>query len=207
MTLKCVLWDFGDTLADERWLLTAPDDLPDWPHAWLEIVRGGLAAPWVLGKIRLPEVAQEVARRLCISTDRVIEHTRDLCARVRFFERPLALARRRSLPQAIVTVNPDIFSDYVVPHYKLDEIFDAIVTSWEEGTADKGELGLIALQRLPGHLQASETLLIDNKRKNAEAWRSKGGQTYLFRDEGQFDLDLRSTLAELAASAEHDDRR
>lgn len=96
---------------------------------------------------------------------------------------------------------PDIFSEYLVPYYKLDEIFDAIVTSWQERTADKGELGLLALQRIAGQIRPRETLLIENKRKNVDAWRSKGGQAYLFSGEEQFDLDLRSTLAEFAATA------
>ncbi len=199
--IRCVLWDFGDTLADERWLLAAPDDLPNWTQAWLDVVKGGLAAPWALGKIGLRDVAGEVGRRLCIPVEDVVEHAQSRCTQVRFFERPLEVARRSSLPQAIVTVNPDIFSEYLVPYYKLDEIFDAIVTSWQEGTADKGELGLIALQRIAGQIRPRETLLIENKRKNVDAWRSKGGQAYLFSGEEQFDLDLRSTLAELAATA------
>jgi FMN phosphatase YigB (HAD superfamily) len=104
---------------------------------------------------------------------------------VQFFEHAWAAARARSLPQAIVTVNSDVFSRFVVPNYALDSAFDAIVTSWEEGTMDKARLCEIALERLGG-ADPSEALLIDNIEANVDAWRALGGQAYLFTGDNEF---------------------
>jgi len=92
---------------------------------------------------------------------------------------------RRHLPQAIVTLNPDLLSDIIVPHYALDTVFDTIVTSWEERSLDKAQLCRIALERLGGH-DPAHALLIDNIEANVDAWRSVGGQAYLFRGDDAF---------------------
>lgn len=91
-----------------------------------------------------------------------------------------AAAQARPRPQAIVTVNSDLFSRFVVPNYALDSTFDEIVTSWEERTLDKAHLCEIALERLGGH-DPAEGLLIDNIEANVEGWRALGGRAYLFR--------------------------
>jgi len=31
MAINLILWDFGDTLADERWMLAPMIGAPDWP--------------------------------------------------------------------------------------------------------------------------------------------------------------------------------
>lgn len=38
MAPAVLLWDFGDTLVDERWMLRAPATCPTWPTAWSEIM-------------------------------------------------------------------------------------------------------------------------------------------------------------------------
>ena len=39
MTTRVLLWDFGDTLVDERWMHHAPADRSEWPNAWAEVMR------------------------------------------------------------------------------------------------------------------------------------------------------------------------
>src|SRR5262249_7992874 len=39
VTAAVLLWDFGDTLADETWMRRAPIGCPDWPNAWTEVMR------------------------------------------------------------------------------------------------------------------------------------------------------------------------
>jgi len=199
--LACVLWDFGDTLADERWMLEAPAGVTDWARVWTEVAGTELADRWNRGEISDREIVRAVAARLSLDEQAVRSHTRWCCSRIRFFELPWAVARRSSLPRALVTVNPDGFSDFVVPRYRLDEIFDAIVTSWEERTLDKGEMCLTALRRLGGGIAPREALLVDNKLHNIEAWAARGGRGYLFRGEAQFRSDLGGELRDLARSA------
>jgi len=198
--IRCLLWDFGDTLADERWMLTAPADAPDWVDVWSEIAGGELADAWNTGAIDGPRVYRAVATRLGISEKRVLDHVERCCHSISFFREVMDVAARSRLSQAIVTVNPDGFSQIIVPNYRLTERFAAIVTSWQEGTLDKGVMGHRALERLGGGITPSESLLIDNKEHNLRAWAAEGGRTYLFTTERQLIRDLSGPLAELAAS-------
>lgn len=200
--LKCVLWDFGDTLVDERWMLAPLPGVPAWPAVWSRVAGGELAEAWNLGRISIPTVVDALAAELGIAAELVREHMRRCCERIEFFDAPLQIAKRSSLPQAIVTVNPDGFSELVVRPHRLERIFDLIVTSWEHGTLDKGFLGLEALRRLGGAIHPSEALLIDNRAHHLDEWAARGGRGYLFRGPEPFAADLQSELRELAASAE-----
>jgi hypothetical protein len=33
-----LLWDFGDTLVDERWMRRSPADRPEWAAGWAEVM-------------------------------------------------------------------------------------------------------------------------------------------------------------------------
>jgi hypothetical protein len=201
MGLACVLWDFGDTLVDERWMQQAPRGVPEWPRVWSEVAGGELADQWNLGEVSLADIVEAVAARLPMTSEAVLDHVRWCCANIRFFDLPLQVARDSSLYQAIVTVNPDGFSELVEPTYRLGEVFRPIVTSWQEHTLDKAALGLLALERLGGRLRPPHALLVDNRSENIEAWEELGGRGYLFRGEREFRSDLGGQLRELAESA------
>lgn len=201
MKLGCVLWDFGDTLADELWMQQPPRGVPEWPQVWSDVARGKLADRWNVGDASLLDVMEAVAGRFPMTAGAVLEHVRHCCSSIRFFDLPLRIARGSSLPQAIVTINPDGFSDLVVPSYRLRETFNPIVTSWEERTLDKAALCLIALQRLGGSIPPSDALLVDNRSENVDAWQACGGRGYLFRGEQRFREDLGGRLSDLADSS------
>lgn len=198
--LKCILWDFGDTLADERWMLKPLDGVPEWAEAWTQVAGGELADAWNLGEIDTSAVIAAVAARLRVPVEQVADHVVLCCSDLRFFETPLGIARSSKLPQALVTINPDGFSSLVVPRYGLARLFRPIVTSWELHTLDKGELAAHALEFLGTDIHPSEAILIDNKRHNVESWERRGGRGYLFRSEEHFLADLGSSLRELALS-------
>jgi FMN phosphatase YigB (HAD superfamily) len=100
----------------------------------------------------------------------------------------------------LVTVNPDLFS-VIRDHYRLADNFDAVVTSWEEGTRDKTALCHRALEMLavedPGH-----TVLIDNMAENVQGWREEGGGGYLFRGDEAFGRDVRAGVIQGIAAAD-----
>jgi hypothetical protein len=105
----------------------------------------------------------------------------------------MALVEERSTLQAIVTVNPEIFTRVVVPEYQLDRRVDLIVTSWEQGTDDKVALCECAItQRIAVPL--TEGLLVDNRADAIHAWRAKGGVAYHFRGENAFCEDFASLI-------------
>jgi phosphoglycolate phosphatase-like HAD superfamily hydrolase len=181
MTLQAVLWDFGDTLADERWMLAPLDGAPGWPEAYRRVLDGGdLADRWNVGSIAAADVAEEFGRALSVPGHRVLRHMRACCRKVSLCLDVMALTAALAPPQAIVTINPDIFSEVVVPHYALRERFAAIVTSWEERTLSKADLCEAAMSRLPGAVDREACLLIDNRADNVAEWRARGGAAWLF---------------------------
>jgi len=182
VTLQAILWDFGDTLADETWMLAPLAGAPDWPAAYGRILGGGdLADRWNLGRATARDVAADLAAGLGVSAANVLDHMRACCGNVTFYADVMALAAGIGLPQAIVTINCDVFSEIVVPTYRLSERFQAIVASWEEGTLSKADLCDIAMSRLAGATDRARCLLVDNKLENVLEWRARGGAGWHFR--------------------------
>lgn len=187
--IRYLLWDFGDTLVDQRWMWPSPEGVPGWTARYQALSDSDLDARWMIGDVTTEELMDAFAADLGCSPALLMAHTEQRCGELRFFERAWAAAQEHTLPQAIVTVNPDGFSRFVVPRYELDSVFDVIVTSWETRTADKARLCEIALERLGGS-DPAEALLIDNIEANCDAWRARGGQAYLFVGDDDFALPL-----------------
>ena len=183
--VRYLLWDFGDTLVDERWMWPCPEGFPSWTDAYRALGAGDLGSRWNRGELTFEEFAARLAGDVGMGFDDACAHMKRCCESVRFFEHPWATARAHLMPQAIVTINPDLFTRFVVPNFALDSVFDTIVTSWQEGTEDKAELCEIARRRLGGS-DPAEALLIDNIEANVEAWRARGGQAYLFAGDDEF---------------------
>ena len=84
-----------------------------------------------------------------------------------------------------MTVNADVFRDLVMANYPIEETFDAVVISAEEGTESKAELCDAAVNVL-GCEDPAQALLLDNIERNVDAWRSRGGAAYWFRGDEAF---------------------
>ena len=188
-----LLWDFGDTLVDERWMRRAPAECPLWEAAWLDVM-ANYADEWNVGAIHMAEIFDALALRSGMALERVEAHARKCCEQLVFNDTAWRVANERRLPQAIVTVNPDLFADYVVPAHDLTAVFDVIVMSFAERTDDKCELCDIALARLGCDVPRSAALLIDNRRDLVNAWKDVGGAGYVFQSDGQFRSDLPALL-------------
>src|SRR5262249_34628318 len=197
-SLKCVLWDFGDTLVDERWMWRGPPTVPQWREVWTRHVVGAVADAWHCGTLDMRTLARQLAAQLPMSADEISAHCAACCANIDLYATPWRIVRTCALPQALVTLNPDLFSSAVVPAYGLDALFDAIVTSWQERSLDKAHLCTVALERIGGSMERGEALLIDNKAENVAAWCARGGRAYVFVDEPTFASDLQGELVDLA---------
>ncbi len=185
MSIKAILWDFGDTLADERWMLAPMAGSPRWPELYQgELMNGTeLIARWNIGAISSEDVAAIFGKTLNVPALQVVEHMEECSRRISFFPGVMEIVEGRLLPQAIVTINPDIFSRIVVPTFGLVGKFDAILTSWEQKTASKADLCDTAIARLDSNLSRAECLLIDNRPDCIEEWTARGGTGYRFVDE------------------------
>lgn len=138
---------FGDTLVDEQWMRHVPAACPSWEDVWIEVM-STLADPWNVGAVTSAKVFAELARRAGMTATEVAAHARVCCEQLAFRPTAWRVARERRLPQALVTVNPDLLTDIIVPAYGMGDVFDIIVTSAAEATADKTELCLRARARL-----------------------------------------------------------
>ncbi len=194
--IQCLLWDFGDTLCNERFIW-------DSGPAWMEVYRtfdDGLGNEWCRGDIDVRAFAARLSERMSLSADEILAHMRARCEHIEFFPFTHAFFRARHLPQAIVTVNPDLFSDVIVPSCGFADVTDAIVTSWEERTTDKGRLCEIAMERIGIACSPSEVMLIDNKGECLDAWARRGGAGYLFRGDDVFERDVAAGIDGLASA-------
>ena len=199
MPIRCLLWDFGDTLCDERFIWGTG---PDWMEIYNSFDGGGLGASWNLGELSTREFACRLSKRMNRSAASIVEHMTERCKHIRFFEKTHAFFKARHLPQAIVTVNPDLFSEAIVPICGFESDCDAIVTSWQEGTIDKNILNRLAMERigqgLNGACENAQALLIDNKKSNIEAWVGIGGAGYHYTNDETFAFDSAGGVDALA---------
>ena len=183
---QCLLWDFGDTLCDERFIWSTN---ARWMAAYEAFETNG-GMDWCAGRLDIEAYAERLAPVVGLRPKEIVAHMRARCATITWHETAWAWFRARRLPQAIVTVNPRLFSDTIVPAHGLDRYADVIVTSWEEGTNDKATLCRVALERLDGAFAPEAALLIDNKRDAVEAWQARGGLGYIFTTDAAFAADL-----------------
>jgi len=127
MRVQCLLWDFGDTLCDERSL---------WRHGpeWMDVYRSfeevdGIGAAWSLGDLDTHQVAARLAQRMALSEAEIRAHLSRTDV-FEFFPFTYAFFRARHLPQAVVTVNPVQFRA-TAEGLAFDEVTDVIVISAE----------------------------------------------------------------------------
>jgi hypothetical protein len=189
--LDVVLWDFGNTLADERCWWTCPAGVPTWSDAWAAFMATELCSAWERGDVPVDDVAAQLAAATGMPAEAVRSHLQACGRQIRFHERTWSIARARENRQALVTVNPVEFFD-IVATYALDRVFETIVVSGEEHTDNKSELCDRALRRL-GIAGRSRALLVDNLEPNVESWLDLGGLAYHFEGDDSFADDLSSS--------------
>ena len=133
------------------------------------------ADDWNVGVVRTPQILAALAARTEVALPEVEAHARECCDQIAFNEAAWRIAVEHRMPQALVTVNPDLFDDHVVPAHGLAEVFDRIVMSYAEKTADEPTLCLTALRCLDFDGDRSSALLIDNRIDLVRAWQDTGG--------------------------------
>jgi hypothetical protein len=192
MPIKCLLWDFGDTLCDELSLWRSSPEWMDVYHSFAD----GLGAAWNLGELDTAGFVAELAKRMSLREIEILAHLKrtDL---FEFFPYTYAFFRARRRPQAIVTVNPTLFSEVIVPGLAFDKVTDTVVVSGEENTINKGELCRRALHRMNSGQEPSGALLIDNKQANLDTWAELGGIGYLYTTDSDFERDVSGGIDDL----------
>ncbi len=192
-----VLFDFSGTLAEEPVLFPAHFDVPSsWRDVWnARFAEPGFADSWQRGEVNAAQLIEDLSKRLGTDPATLRSHIERVSRSVTFYPeiiRAVRARRMRGHPQALVTINPDLFT-LIAEHYCLYELFDAVVLSANEGTVDKVEPCRIALNRL-GHETLSSALLIDNVAELVRSFEAAGGTGYHFIDDATFAADVASGL-------------
>ena len=156
---------------------------------------GELANDWDVGVVTSAIVFQALASRTGMSVEDAEAHARDYCRRIGFHPSAWWYAQR-CRTQALVTVNPQLFLDYVVPPHSLAAVFDVIILSATEQYANKVELCEEALARLGFADDRSEAMLI-NAADLVRASEETGGAGYWFRTDEEFARDIPGLLDEV----------
>jgi hypothetical protein len=184
--VRCLLWDFGNTICDELSLWRSSREWMDVYDSFDE--DGGIGSAWSRGQLDIAEVAARLAKRMTLNEAQIRSHLSrtDL---FEFFPFTYAFLRAQHLPQAIVTVNPSVFRE-MAQKLGLHEVTDTIVVSGEEKITDKGRLCEIAVQRMPFTCANEQALLIDDKQSNLDAWTARGGPGYLYTTDAAFRQDV-----------------
>ncbi len=185
---ECILWDFGDTLVDEAWMQKPNARIPGWIEAWRSFIESDRMLDWHVDGITTQGAAEYLADILSVAPELIVDHMTLCCQDIDRFEAVWEVVEHTPLPQAIVTINPRIFTDVIVPAYELDRKFRLIIASWEERIADKADLCERAAARLG--VKNENAFLIDNIKENVNGWKQRGGSGYHFSGEGQFVADL-----------------
>jgi FMN phosphatase YigB (HAD superfamily) len=194
MAASVLLWDFGDTLVDERWMRKSPPSCPEWPNIWMDVMRVH-ADDWNVGRVTEADIFAALSEQSGLSLTDVERHAQHCCDTIKYNDAAWNLAVSRQRRQAVVTVNPDLFTTRIIGGHRLHDVFDAAVVSADEGTDDKVTLCEIALHRLGFTGDRSEALLIDNRQDLVEAWRRSGGAGYWYQGDALFASDVDHLLS------------
>ena len=195
MSIQCLLWDFGDTLCRETFIWSSGRE---WEAVYSSF-DDGWARGWNLGTMDTAQFVELASRTLSMTPADIVLHMRERCRHIEFFEYTYAFYKARHLPQAIVTVNPDLWTEVIVPLHHFDQTADVIISSWEEGTDDKGALCQLVLDRMGLGHRRQDALLIDNKQSNIDAWMALGGIGYHYTTDEAFETHAAEGVCGLIA--------
>ena len=127
--LECILFDFGNTLADENFFRKSTEAIENFAQIADEFLYRpyykdpfgeNLLNQWMVGKIDKNFIADHIGNKIHKKPRYVLEAMKIGCENLILFESIFSWAREISKTKkvAIVTINADIFNDYIDMIYK-----------------------------------------------------------------------------------------
>jgi hypothetical protein len=108
--VRYLLWDFGDTLVDQRWMWPSPEGVPGWTARYAALADNQIDERWNLGEMTTEDLMVLFAAEIGSEPELLMAHCAARCLDVQFSRHAWAGARAHTSPQAIVTVNSDLFT-------------------------------------------------------------------------------------------------
>jgi len=185
----CVVFDFYLTLCSEFFFRPLGESVLSQIQLLLWGKDQSLLDQWMTGHVSAPQIALYLSQHLDISAKEIEAGLREGCRGFVLNEAIWAFAqavRKAGKRIALVTVNMDVFSEEVVPSLRLDQVFEVIVNSADEGEMDKSRLWPVAFEALGGGISYPGSFLIEDGTHSPAKFTAAGGKAYQYTDDASF---------------------
>lgn len=184
-TIKAVIFDFGNVLSEDYFYTTLDPEIYEKISYDIFHSPNKLADDWMRGEINSHDVNRVIADKHNLSLDLLERELEKSVKLMKLNNSLLDFAReikKKKVKIILLTDNMDIFQEVLVPHNKLNLLFDFIMPSFEHKMLkqdDNGRLANIAISKLG--VNYPETLFIDDSKPFGEIIENKGGNFYLYK--------------------------
>lgn len=197
MTVKCIIFDLGGVLYKNGTLYPIAEHLSGIYNKQYEKIHAIIKENWI--KARINEISCDVFWNNISS---FLSSDKDELKQIWFdFEKmdnkditnqdvlEIAKKLKEDYTTAIISNHIEDWFNYLRKEYRLDEIFEKIITSFDTGFAKpQKEIFLKALDILK--IKPDDCIFIDDKEKNTKTAQDIGFKTILFSN----DIDLRNEI-------------
>lgn len=192
--------DFDGTLCYDRYWRSLPLDKLDKLQELFFGTDRTLINDWMRGKYSAEEINQIVSGKIEIPYKKLWEIFVDDCKTMEVSREALEKLHqlRNNYKVILITGNMDSFSRFTSPALMLDDYFDYISNSYDEGmhkTDNQGELFLKYINKYGVAIE--ECILLDNSMKVQKVFDNLGGKTYLVTDEQDILYHLDNLLSNI----------
>lgn len=138
---------------------------------------------WMTGELAYSDILKYLASETSIPYDKLEESLFSSLENIQWNQTiwDFSQSVREKTRTAIATINTDLFRDFVVPQYRLDQKFDIITNSYDLKSNNKTELCIAAASELGLNIRQHRILLIDDKKKNVDEFISAGGEGFHYQ--------------------------
>lgn len=191
---KYVIFDFAFTLCSQKYfhrLGTALEEKID--RILFADNQAHWADRWMAGQIDTDRVVAHLSDQLQLPAGQIHAALEQSCRSLRWNPAVWRFAldqKRRGRRLALVTINMDVFSRLVVPFHRLDETFDVILNSADQGHLDKLAMWRKAFELLGDDADFSNSLLVDDSIHHLTRFRLNGGRAVIYLDDEHFRREL-----------------
>ena len=195
---SAVFFDFDGVLCTDRFYTALVQVYPLALSFINENIFGGpqkYADSWMRGKFSYQEINALISEATCIPFSKVTELFKTGIRQMRINPALIQFAlslKRRGIRIALVTNNMDIFDEITIPEKNLNDIFPVIINSFDYKLMkqdENGKLFDITLAKL-GLDSFQGVYLIDYSPTYCTIFAAKGGNTYQYTGQKQFELWL-----------------
>jgi phosphoserine phosphatase len=189
--IRCVVFDFGNTLSSDWYFKYRPPECPDLQ----ELVQRHIFSDqdvvnrWMAGELVLTDIAARISSFTCMDVPSLVRAMEKGCETLVFNPAVMAFAaaqRGTGRKTALVTANMDVFTRVVVPAHHLDQIFDVILNTSDYRVLSKDVLWPLAFERLGPGIHYANSLLIEDGTKEPALFRKHGGEAYQYSTDYAF---------------------